>query len=116
MVISDSTLSYNNYGEALKEWSNVLGVSLTGTTSNDPQSGYTKSTYGSTLVGYSAAGVGHTVPVHETIDLAWFGITGGGSSTPTSNPVTTVGTTAAPGTTAPPSSGGTVAHYGQCGG
>lgn len=32
-------------------------------------------TYGTEVVGYSAAGVGHTVPVHETIDLAWFGIT-----------------------------------------
>lgn len=71
---NDNTLNYNNYAEALKEWSNVLGVSLTSTTSNDPQSGYTKSTYGSVLVGYSASGVGHTVPTHESIDLAWFGI------------------------------------------
>jgi acetylxylan esterase len=29
---------------------------------------------GTKLVGYSAQNVGHTVPVHETVDLSWFGI------------------------------------------
>jgi acetylxylan esterase len=29
---------------------------------------------GTQVVGYSAQGVGHTVPIHETMDLAWFGI------------------------------------------
>lgn len=61
---------------ALKEWSNVLNLSLTKTVSNTPQSGYTQSVYGdgTALVGYSGQGVGHTVPVHESIDLAWFGL------------------------------------------
>ncbi|KIK66164.1 carbohydrate esterase family 1 protein [Collybiopsis luxurians FD-317 M1] len=74
---ADTTLYYPNYGEEIKEWTNVFGLSQTATTTtaNDPQSGYTMTTYGSQVVGYSAAGVGHTVPVHETIDLAWFGIT-----------------------------------------
>lgn len=72
----DTTLYYPNYGEEIKEWTNVFGLSQTATTTtqNNPQSGYTKTTYGSEVVGYSAAGVGHTVPVHETVDLAWFGI------------------------------------------
>jgi acetylxylan esterase len=66
--------------ETMKEWSDVLGVSLTKTNSNTPQSGYTQTIYGdgtqatAQLVGYSAAGVGHTVPVHESMDLAFFGI------------------------------------------
>lgn len=73
---ADTTLAYPNYGEEIKEWTNVLGVSQTPTTTalNNPQSAYTKTTYGNVVVGYSAAGVGHTVPVHETVDLAWFGI------------------------------------------
>ncbi|KAF8831739.1 hypothetical protein HHX47_DHR1001211 [Lentinula edodes] len=74
---ADETLLYPNYGEEIKQWTDVFGLSQTPTTTtqNDPQSGYTMTTYGTEVVGYSAAGVGHTVPVHETIDLAWFGIT-----------------------------------------
>jgi acetylxylan esterase len=66
--------------EALKEWSNVLNLTTSKDTSNSPQSGYTMTIYGegtattAQLVGYSAQGVGHTVPVHETMDLAFFGI------------------------------------------
>lgn len=66
--------------EAMKEWSNVLGLSAPKTAANTPQSGYTQTIYGdgtaatAQLVGYSASGVGHTVPVHESMDLAFFGI------------------------------------------
>lgn len=66
--------------EALKEWSNVLNLTTSKDTANSPQSGYTQTIYGdgttttAQLVGYSAQGVGHTVPVHETMDLAFFGI------------------------------------------
>lgn len=66
--------------EQLKEWSNVLGLTTSKTAANNPQSGYTQTLYGdgtaatAELVGYSAQGVGHTVPEHETMDLAFFGI------------------------------------------
>jgi acetylxylan esterase len=66
--------------ETMKQWSNVLGLTTSKNTSNTPQSGYTQTIYGdgtaatAQLVGYSAQGVGHTVPVHETMDLAFFGI------------------------------------------
>ncbi|KAG8851253.1 hypothetical protein FRB96_009456 [Tulasnella sp. 330] len=120
---SDTTLYYENFGQEILEWTNVLGVSSTATTTtqNDPQSGYTMTTYGSVVVAYSAAGVGHTVPVHETIDLAWFGITGGSTTTgPTSNPGTSTSPTSVvtqPTTsttkTAPTA---TQTQYGQCGG
>lgn len=62
------------------QWSNVLNVTLASTDANTPQSGYTQTIYGSgtvntaELVGYSAQGVGHTVPCHETNTLAFFGI------------------------------------------
>ncbi|KAK1764499.1 putative acetylxylan esterase [Phialemonium atrogriseum] len=77
---ADTTLHYPNYQEQLKEWSNVLGLTTSKTAANNPQSGYTQTLYGdgtaatAELVGYSAQGVGHTVPEHETMDLAFFGI------------------------------------------
>ncbi|KAL1888267.1 hypothetical protein Sste5346_009659 [Sporothrix stenoceras] len=77
---ADNTLHYPNYQETLKQWSNVLKVSDPKTAANTPQSGYTQTIYGdgtsttAQLVGYSAAGVGHTVPVHESADMAFFGL------------------------------------------
>lgn len=94
---ADNTLRYPNcesvltrYGgkhtkqlidqESLKQWSNVLGLSNSKTATNTPQSGYTQTIYGdgdsntAKLVGYSGQGVGHTVPVHESLDIAFFGI------------------------------------------
>ncbi len=67
--------------EQLKEWSNVFGLTASKNASNTPQSGYTQTIFGdgtattAQLVGYSAQGVGHTVPQHEAMDLAFFGIT-----------------------------------------
>jgi acetylxylan esterase len=77
---ADNTLRYPNYQESLKQWSNVLGLSNSKTATNTPQSGYTQTIYGdgdsntAKLVGYSGQGVGHTVPVHESLDIAFFGI------------------------------------------
>ncbi|KAI1281717.1 Alpha/Beta hydrolase protein [Xylaria sp. FL0933] len=77
---ADSTLRYPNYAETMKQWSNVLGLTTSKDTANTPQSGYTMTIWGdgtattAQLVGYSASGVGHTVPVHATMDLAFFGI------------------------------------------
>lgn len=53
------------------------------------QSGYTHTTYGCVVQAYSAAGVGHTVPAHESIDLQWFEITPGGPRCVTSGTTTT---------------------------
>ncbi|KAI2635626.1 putative Acetylxylan esterase A [Hypomontagnella submonticulosa] len=77
---ADNTLRYPNYQEMLKEWSNVLNLTTSKNTANSPQSGYTMTIYGdgdaktAQLVGYSAQGVGHSVPTHEPMDLAFFGI------------------------------------------
>jgi acetylxylan esterase len=66
--------------EMMKQWSNVLALTTSKQATNSPQSGYTQTIYGdgdsatAQLVGYSASGVGHTVPVHESMDLAFFGI------------------------------------------
>lgn len=77
---ADSTLRYPNYAESLKQWSNVLGLTTTKNTTNTPINGYTQTIYGegtattAQLVGYSANGVGHSVPTRESSDFAFFGI------------------------------------------
>ncbi|KAF2874007.1 Alpha/Beta hydrolase protein [Massariosphaeria phaeospora] len=72
----DTLVRYANFQEQLKQWSGLLGVAFTKNTTNTPQSGYTQMVYGdgTKLVGYSAQGVGHIVPVHDNDDLKWFGL------------------------------------------
>lgn len=73
---ADTFVKYPNLAEELKEWSTLLGVSFAKNVSNSPQTGYTKIVYGdgTKLVGFSAKGVGHTVPVHPALDMQWFGL------------------------------------------
>jgi acetylxylan esterase len=73
---ADYFVNYPNLAEQLKEWSALHGVELTSEEQNTPDSGYTKMIYGdgTQLVGISAAGVGHTVPVHPQQDFEWFGL------------------------------------------
>ena len=74
---ADSLINIQNLEEQIKMWSTVLGVELAEENPNTPEQGYTQMVFGdgSQFVAYSAAGVGHTVPVHEDLDLQWFGIT-----------------------------------------
>lgn len=73
---SDTFVSYNNLAETLKQWSTIFDLSFTSNVTNWPDSGYTKMVYGegTELLGISADGVGHTVPVYEEVDLEWFEI------------------------------------------
>ncbi|KAF5502225.1 Feruloyl esterase B [Colletotrichum aenigma] len=73
---ADTLVTYPNLAEQLKEWSTIHGVSFTKNNTNTPLSGYTQIVYGdgTKLVGISAQGVGHTVPVQEDQDLKWFGL------------------------------------------
>lgn len=73
---ADFFVHYKNMAEIMKQWSAIHGVSLTKNNTDTPINGYTQMIYGdgTKLVGYSARGVGHTVPVREEDDLAWFGI------------------------------------------
>ncbi|KAJ3050435.1 hypothetical protein HK097_008613 [Rhizophlyctis rosea] len=72
---ADTVLHYNNYAETIKQWTGVFGLSQTPTSTqtNTPQSGYTKYSYGSNVVGYYAAGVGHGVPEHAQDVIDFFG-------------------------------------------
>ncbi|KAK3360914.1 putative Acetylxylan esterase A [Lasiosphaeria ovina] len=73
---ADTTLRYPNYAEMLKQWSNVLAVDFSKNVSNTPEAKYTESVYGdgTKLLGFSAQGVGHNVPIHEQVELDFWGI------------------------------------------
>ncbi|KDQ56848.1 carbohydrate esterase family 1 protein [Jaapia argillacea MUCL 33604] len=73
---ADTTLYPPNFYEEIKQWTNVFGLSPTPWTTfnNTPAAPYTQTTYGMEVVGYLGTGVGHTPPVHETLDLQYFGI------------------------------------------
>ena len=73
---ADTFVNYPNLAEQLKEWSALHGVAFARNVSDDPRPGYTKLVYGDgdRVVGYSAARVGHTVPVIPALDMAWFGL------------------------------------------
>lgn len=74
---ADTTLAYPNYAEALKQWSNVHKVELTQNKTNTPEAKYTEQVFGdgTKLLGFSAQGIGHNVPLHETLELEFYGIT-----------------------------------------
>jgi acetylxylan esterase len=66
---ADTTLNYVNFGEGVKQWRNVLGVSQAPTATATPQSGWTQAQYDNSsgtveVEGYSLAGVGQhwTIP------------------------------------------------------
>src|SRR5581483_2724898 len=65
---ADTTLNYANFGEEIKQWTNVLGVSQTPSFTDSPQSSWTRTRYGGTGInapveGISVQGVGHALPV-----------------------------------------------------
>lgn len=122
---TDTVVNYVNYDEQIKQWTNVFGISATATSTsnNNPQSNYIKRVYGNgEVIGYTATGVGHVVPLHEDIELAWYGITGQ-TNTQTSGPTSSGPSSSTPGSTwtppptttsSSPRAGQTL--YGQCGG
>jgi poly(hydroxyalkanoate) depolymerase family esterase len=68
---NDTTLNYNNLGEETKQWTNVLGVSQTPTSTDSPVANWNRARYnnssGSTQVEtYSIVGAGHQLPIQGT--------------------------------------------------
>jgi acetylxylan esterase len=101
---ADGTLNYNNFGEEIKQWTNVLGVSQTPTSTDQPQSGWTRTRYANSagaveVEAYSIAGAGHVLPLTGMAAYAihFFGLDSG-STPPTSPPPTTPPPTTPPGT------------------
>jgi poly(hydroxyalkanoate) depolymerase family esterase len=88
----DTTLRYPNFGEAIKQWTNVHGLSQTPTYTDTPQSGWTRTRYGGSgtgvaVEGVSLAGVGHNLPLsgQALMAIQFFGLT---SAPPSPSPST----------------------------
>lgn len=74
----DQVLNYTDYGEAVKQWTTVLGLGEdpTSVTADVPKTGWTKSVYGNDwFEATSAANVTHDIGTNETVVLAWFDLT-----------------------------------------
>src|SRR3954464_12386786 len=93
----DDTLRSPNFGEEIKQWTNLRGVSQTPSMTDTPQSGWTRTRYGGTGVqapveGISVQGVGHSLPLggQAAMAIAFFGLNGtpppGSSTTTTTSP------------------------------
>jgi acetylxylan esterase len=105
---SDDTLRYPNFGEEIKQWTNVLGVSQTPAFTDHPQSTWTRTRYGSTATNapveaISVAGGSHNALVNgmSQYTIAFFGLNG---STPTSPPPSSPPPSSPPPSSPPPSS------------
>ncbi|WP_406079631.1 PHB depolymerase family esterase [Micromonospora sp. NBC_00858] len=101
---NDETLRYPNFGEQVKQWTNVHGLSQTPTYTDSPQAGYNRTRYGSSggtapVEAISMQGVSHNLPVDAAQVLRFFGLDG---ATP---PPTTPPPTTPPPTTPPPTGG-----------
>lgn len=110
---ADQTLNFVNFGEEIKQWTNVNGLSQTPSTTDSPQSGWTHTTYrsaaGAVLVeATSEQGVTHNIPLQESSTIHFFGLDGGPTPTPTPtrSPTPTPTPTGTP--TPTPTGGGSV--------
>ncbi|MEV4561359.1 PHB depolymerase family esterase [Kitasatospora sp. NPDC049285] len=68
---ADTILNYNNLGEEIKQWTDVLGVGQTPSATDSPAANWTRTRYansaGTTQVeAYAISGAGHQLPVQGT--------------------------------------------------
>lgn len=82
----DDVLRYPNFGEEIKQWTNVQGVSQTPAATDSPQSGWTRTRYGGTgdraqVEAISLQGVGHNLYAWGMAArvLTFFGLDSGGT-------------------------------------
>uniref|UniRef100_UPI00403FE7A5 extracellular catalytic domain type 1 short-chain-length polyhydroxyalkanoate depolymerase n=1 Tax=Streptomyces sp. TG1A-60 TaxID=3129111 RepID=UPI00403FE7A5 len=81
----DDVLRYPNFGEEIKQWTNVHGVSQTPAATDSPQSGWTRTRYGGTgdrapVEAVSLQGVGHNLYAWGMAErvLTFFGLNSSG--------------------------------------
>ncbi|MBN1607882.1 MAG: prolyl oligopeptidase family serine peptidase [Polyangiaceae bacterium] len=84
---SDTTLSYKNVAQDIREWTNLLGLDEKEDGSDTPKSGttrqYWKSACGYTVFEvFSLSGVGHAVPFDGNAVAAYFGLDQAGGQDP----------------------------------
>ncbi|WP_184989302.1 extracellular catalytic domain type 1 short-chain-length polyhydroxyalkanoate depolymerase [Sphaerisporangium rubeum] len=109
---TDTTLHYNNYGEEIKQWTNLHGLSQTPAFTDRPQSNWTRTRYGTTttqatIEGISISGVGHQLPMTGQLAyaIAFLGLDGSSTPDPTPTPTPTVTPTVTPTPTPTPTGG-----------
>jgi acetylxylan esterase len=102
---TDTTLQFPNFGEEIKQWTNVLGVSQTPSSTDTPQSGWTRTRYGGTgtqppVEGIRVEGVGHSLPLsgQAAMAIAFLGL----NTTPTSTPPVSTPPVSTPPVSTPP--------------
>ncbi|MDX2681883.1 extracellular catalytic domain type 1 short-chain-length polyhydroxyalkanoate depolymerase [Streptomyces sp. NY05-11A] len=85
---TDTTLAYPNFGEEIKQWTNLHALSQRPAATDRPQSAWTRTRYGSTgpqspVEGISIAGTGHTLPQPGMLAYAvtFLGLGSGGTTT-----------------------------------
>ncbi|SBT43401.1 extracellular catalytic domain type 1 short-chain-length polyhydroxyalkanoate depolymerase [Micromonospora auratinigra] len=119
---TDTTLAYPNFGEEIKQWTNLHGLGQTPGFTDHPQSSWTRTRYGATgtratVEGVSVSGTGHTLPQSGMLAYAisFLGLDAAPTTpsptttpTPTTSPSPTTSPTppASPSPTAPPPTGG----------
>ncbi|MEN3310248.1 MAG: acetylxylan esterase [Micromonosporaceae bacterium] len=108
---ADATLNYNNFGEEIKQWTNVLGASQTPSFTDHPQSTWTRTRYGGTgttapVEAISVQGGTHNILAGgmAAMVLQFMGLIGGGTP-PSSAPPSTAPPSTAPPSSPPPSTG-----------
>jgi acetylxylan esterase len=106
---TDDTLRYPNFGEEIKQWTNVSGLSQTPAFTDRPVSNWNRTRYGGTgdqaqVEAISVEGVGHNLPQSGMAARAihFFGLDGS-TPPPTTAPPTSAAPTKSP-TSAPPTS------------
>ncbi|WP_061293264.1 extracellular catalytic domain type 1 short-chain-length polyhydroxyalkanoate depolymerase [Herbidospora cretacea] len=90
---TDTTLHYNNFGEEIKQWTNLHGLSQTPAFTDRPQSNWTRTRYGvtsaqATIEGISISGVGHQLPMSGQLAYAitFLGLDSTSSPSPSPSP------------------------------
>jgi acetylxylan esterase len=91
---NDTTLSYTNFGEEIKQWTNVNGLSQTAAYTDSPMAGATRTRYGNTgktapVEAISFQGVGHNLPIEEEEAIRFFNLDGSSGSGSNSTNTTT---------------------------
>ncbi|MGS2648649.1 extracellular catalytic domain type 1 short-chain-length polyhydroxyalkanoate depolymerase [Streptosporangium sp. G12] len=100
---TDTTLAYPNFGEEIKQWTDLHGSSQTPAFADSPRSGVTRTRYGATTTqapveAFSFAGHGHSLPLDGMFPhaITFLGLDGGANPSPSPSPTPTV--TPTPGT------------------
>ncbi|GAA1802105.1 hypothetical protein GCM10009682_24970 [Luedemannella flava] len=106
---TDTTLAYPNFGEEIKQWTNLHSLGTTPGFTDRPQSNWTRTRYGNTgtqatVEGISIANTGHTLPQSGMLAYAISFLGLNARPTPTTAAPTTRPVTSAPPTSAAPTS------------